>query len=153
MDTSDTEPVTIVNKEYNINQDNVYKVKTPIHSQSQSLLKIENELSDDELLERISVTPESQLISQNKCDEDIEFFQCQRCSEYNILKKKTKARRSPRIRHLRVNEVTWQSFKRYAALNNVSMDYALMLLLYNAQTKNINYLINEKTLVTKKKNK
>lgn len=144
MDTQDTI------KEYSINQDNVYKVKD---TQNESLIKIENELSDDELLDRIAVTPDNQLVSQNKCDEDIEFFQCQRCSEYNILKRKMKNRRSKTVRHIRVNAVTWQSFKRYAALNNVNMDYALMLLLYQAQTKNINYLVNEKTLISNRKKK
>jgi hypothetical protein len=94
--------------------------------------------------------PDDNLIKQPSENEEIEFFECQKCSEYNAIKTKSKKRRTTRIRHIRINSVTWASFKRFAALNNTSLDYALMLLLYNARTPNVNYLVNSKSMVNKK---
>jgi hypothetical protein len=91
--------------------------------------------------------PNSNLIDEK---DDIEFFECQKCSEYNIIRKKHKSRRATRVRHVKVNSVTWASFKRFAALNGVTMDYALMMLLYNARTTDVNYLVNSKSLVRHK---
>ena len=89
--------------------------------------------------------------------EGIEFFECQKCSEYNIIKSKPRSRRTTRIRHVRFDNVAWASLKRYAAINNVSLNYALILLLMNARTSKINYIVNERQLVDntslKKKNK
>jgi hypothetical protein len=69
-----------------------------------------------------------------------------------VIKSKPKRRRTTKVHHIRVDDVTWASLKRYAILNNVSMNYALMLLLYNAKTTKVQYLVNEKTLVNKKQN-
>lgn len=91
--------------------------------------------------------PNNNLIEDDKEDE-IEIFECQKCSEYNFIKKKKKARRVTKVRHVRVNSVTWASLRRYATLNNVSMDYALMMLLYNSRTSNVNYLLNSKSLAS-----
>lgn len=85
-----------------------------------------------------------------KDDQELEFFECQKCSEYNVIKLKPKSRRNTKTRHIRVDAVTWASFKKFCSLNNVSTNYGLMLLLFNARTANANYLVNSKSLVNKK---
>ena len=60
-----------------------------------------------------------------------------------------KKRRTKKVRHIRLDDVVFASLKRYAIINDVDMNYALMLLIYNARTKNMNYLVNEKHLVSK----
>jgi hypothetical protein len=94
----------------------------------------------------VPLPPENEIMPE----QDLEFFECQKCSEYNAVKLKAKARRTTKTRHIRVNAVTWASFKRFCSLNNVSLDYGLMLLLFNARTPNVSYLINSKALVNKK---
>lgn len=106
----------------------------------------------DTTISGVGATEEEPLINipqQIDDDSEIEFFQCQKCSEYNIITSKIKKRRVTQTRHVKVNNVTWASLRRYALINNITMDYALMLLLYNAQTKNIDYLVNERKLVDK----
>ena len=102
---------------------------------------------DDSLTLDNIITNQDQTILPH---EGIEFFECQKCGEYNIIKNKPRNRRTKRARHLRVDDVTWGSMKKYAVLNNVSMDNALMMLLYNARTNNVNYLLNERQLVEEK---
>lgn len=48
-----------------------------------------------------------------------------------------------------MDDVVFSALKRYAIINDVDMNYALMLLIHNARTKNMNYLVNEKHLVSK----
>jgi hypothetical protein len=87
------------------------------------------------------------LVNQEK---DTEYFECQRCGEYNFVKNIPRNRRATSTRHIKINPVTWSSFKRYATINNVNADYALTMLLHNARTASINYLINSKSLTQKK---
>ena len=82
-----------------------------------------------------------------KEDEELEYFECQRCGEINIVKVTPKARRRTKMKHVKVDDVTWASLKRYASINNTSINYALLLLLHTARTANVNYLINDKNLV------
>lgn len=82
---------------------------------------------------------------------NIEYFECQRCGEYNFVKNIPRQRRATNTRHIKINPVTWASFKRYASINNINADYALTTLLHNARTTSINYLINSKSLTHKKK--
>jgi hypothetical protein len=97
----------------------------------------------------LQTLPDNNLINDENQEDDVEFFECQKCSEYNIIKTKKKSRRTTRVRHIKVNSVTWASFRRFASINNVTMDYALMMLLYQARTDNMNYLVNPKSLVRK----
>ena len=79
----------------------------------------------------------------------LEFYECQKCGEWNILRSTPRKRRTKRPRHIRADDVAWASLKKYAILNNVDMNYAIMLLLHNARTNNVNYLVNERKLVEK----
>lgn len=82
-------------------------------------------------------------------EEGIEFFECQKCGEWNILKNVPKKRRTTRVRHMRIDDVAYASLKRFATINNVNLNYAIQLLLMNSRTGNINYLVNERHLVSK----
>lgn len=86
-------------------------------------------------------------------DNHVEFFECVKCGEYNIITTKMKKRRVTKIHHIRVNDVTWGSLKRYAIINNVTMDYALTMLIMGMKTKNISYMISERQLVDDKNKK
>lgn len=86
-------------------------------------------------------------------EEDVEFFECVKCSEWNIIKNKPNDRRTKRARHIRMDDVVYGSLKRYASINNVGINKAIMLLLFNARTNNINYVISERQFVNKNKSK
>ena len=48
--------------------------------------------------------------------------------------------------------MVYSSFKRYASINNVDLNYGLLLLLMNAKTQNIDYVINPTATVLPKNN-
>lgn len=100
--------------------------------------------TEESILNNVELTEVPQIIKQ---DEAIEFFECVHCSQWNIIKSKAKKRRVTKTRHVKVNDVTWGSLRRYSIVNNISMDYALMTLLHAAKTKNISYLMSERKLV------
>jgi predicted RNA-binding Zn-ribbon protein involved in translation (DUF1610 family) len=104
---------------------------------------------DDDLPVAVNQDGE-QLIDE---EEEIEFFECQKCGEYNIIKLTPKRRRSTLVKHVKVDDITWASLRRYASINHVTINYALMLLLHAAKTSNVSYLINEKNLVKNRRKK
>lgn len=105
---------------------------------------------DDNLDIQITPPPHEEIIPQQ---EGIEYYECQKCGEYNLLKPNPKARRTTRIRHMRLDNVVYASLKRYALVNNVTINYAIMLLLYNARTTDVSYLLTERHLVEKPQKK
>ena len=82
-------------------------------------------------------------------EENIEYYECQKCGEFNIVKTTPRKRRAKRVRHLRLDDVVYASLRKFATINNVDLNYCLLLLLHNARSKNISYLVNEKSLVQK----
>lgn len=104
----------------------------------------------DDILETNTPSVEQQVLDNN---EGVEYYECQKCGEYNILRSTVKRRRSKRTRHIRLDDIAYASLKKYASINNVDLNYALTLLLFNARTSNISYLLHEKNLVKKEKNK
>lgn len=104
----------------------------------------------DEEKEILNTVPLVEIPQHIDPDNHVEFFECVKCGEYNIITNKMKKRRATRIHHLRVNDVTWASLKRYAIINNITMDYALTMLLMAMKTKNISYMISERHLVDDK---
>lgn len=84
-------------------------------------------------------------------EQDVEFYECAKCGEWNILNKDPNNRRQNRARHLRLDDVTYGSLRRFATINGLKINKAIMLLLYNARTNNVNYLLSERQFVNKKK--
>lgn len=97
------------------------------------------------------IPKDAESVVDNNLNEEIEFYECQKCGEYNVLKNAPKTRRMTSIRHIRVDEVTWASLQRFKRINGIDLNYALLLLLMNAKTPNINYVLNPRVFVDKKK--
>jgi hypothetical protein len=81
---------------------------------------------------------------------ELEIFECIKCNHPNVLKKKQRRRRQTRVRHFRLDDMVYSSFKRYCDINCVDRNYGLMLLLMNAKTQNIDYIINPTATVLPK---
>lgn len=73
---------------------------------------------------------------------ELEVFECVKCSHPNVLKKTPRRRRQTRVRHFRLDDLTYASFVRYCQINCVDRNYGLLLLLMHAKTQNIDYIIN-----------
>lgn len=78
---------------------------------------------------------------------ELEVFECVKCSHPNVLKKTPRRRRQTRVRHFRLDDLTYSSFRRYCQINCVDLNYGLLLLLMHAKTQNIDYIINPNVLV------
>lgn len=99
----------------------------------------------------IASVPESNYeLEVERMNSDVEFFECQKCGEINVLKNTPKKRRNKVSRHMRLDNVTWGSLRRFQRINNVDMNYAILLLLMNAKTPNIDYVLNPRMFVDKK---
>ena len=92
----------------------------------------------------------SDLIVNPITNPELEIFECIKCNHPNVLKKKQRRRRQTRVRHFRLDDMVYSSFKRYASINNVDLNYGLLLLLMNAKTQNIDYVINPMATVLPK---
>lgn len=103
-----------------------------------------NTPEEHEILDNVPLVEIPQQIDD---DSHVEFFECVKCGEYNIITTKMKKRRTTKVRHIKVNDVTWGSLKRFAVINNVTMDYALTMMLMAVKSKNISYMISERKLV------
>lgn len=86
-----------------------------------------------------------------KVDDGVEFFECQRCGEYNIIKNTPKNRRNKTVRHLRLDNVVFASFKKFCMINNIDYNYGLLMLIKNAKSPNIDYMVNPNIFVEKKR--
>lgn len=78
---------------------------------------------------------------------ELEVFECVKCSHPNVLKKTPRRRRQTRVRHIRMDDVTYSSLKRYSVINGVDLNYGILLLLMHAKTQNIDYVVNPNVLV------
>lgn len=73
---------------------------------------------------------------------ELEIFECIKCNHPNVLKKKQRRRRQTRVRHFRLDDVTYASLRRFKDINCVDFNYAILLLLMHAKTQNIDYVVN-----------
>lgn len=77
---------------------------------------------------------------------ELEVFECVKCSHPNVLKKTPRRRRQTRVRHIRMDDVTYSSLKRYSIINGVDLNYGILLLLMHAKTQNVDYIVNENAM-------
>jgi predicted RNA-binding Zn-ribbon protein involved in translation (DUF1610 family) len=128
-------------------------MKPTVYTGDTSNDEVDNIVNTDEELDILSNITPAEIPQHIDPDTHIEFFECAKCGEYNIITTKMKKRRSTRTHHIKVNDVTWGSLKKYATINNVTFDYALSMLIMGMRTNNISYMISERQLVDGKTKK
>lgn len=77
-------------------------------------------------------------------DSDIEYFECIHCHKFNAISSTPHKRFETRVHHVKVNDRTWGSLKRFAVVYNYTMDEALTRMLYMTQSKDFSALTTPK---------
>lgn len=110
--------------------------------------RVNNYISKDDTVMIQQQPPSEDLIVNPVTNPELEIFECVKCSHPNVLKKTQRRRRQTRIRHFRLDDVTYSSFVRYCKINCVDRNYGLLLLLMHAKTQNIDYILNPAAVTT-----